>query len=528
MKTRPISIIVFCLFCYLLAACQSSSDEPTADWWEEAVFYEIFVRSFYDSDCDGIGDFNGITEKLDYLEELGVTALWLMPIFPSTSYHGYDVVNYFNVNPEFGTMADFQNLVEETQKRNIRIIIDLVINHSSYEHPWFLDAVSSPDSEVRDWYLWSDVYPGYNGPMGTAWHSSDTGYYYGAFFYQQPDLNYTNPEVTAKMQEISAFWLNEIGVDGFRVDGARHLIEEGQKQDNTESTHNWFREYYQFYKNENPQAYTVGEISGASAFIAKTYTGDQFDHVFNFDIAYGFINSANNGSKQAATTAINFTLKDLPDGNYATFLTNHDQNRVMNTLGGDVNKAKVAASLLLTAQGTPYLYYGEEIGMLGKKPDEDIRRPMWWSAEPNAGFSCPAAEPWRPPLEDHTQTNVAQQQGDGTSLLSHYQRLIGIRKSHPALSTGLTTIIETNDNQLYSVLRTTPGEQVLVVINLGTEPIDLYTLSVEQSPLSRGKYQPNGLMGEFDGSIQADEEGGFTLEVDTSIQPYETLIIELN
>jgi alpha-amylase len=522
------SLIVTLGLLILLSACSSTPPEPSAEWWEEAVFYEIFVRSFYDSNCDGIGDFNGITEKLEYLEELGVTALWLMPIFPSTSYHGYDVVNYFNVNPEFGTMADFQNLVEKAHEREIRIIIDLVINHTSYEHPWFRDAVSSVDSEYRDWYLWSDVYPGYNGPMGTAWHTSDTGYYYGAFFYTQPDLNYTNPEVTAKMEEISAFWLNEIGVNGFRVDGARHLIEEGQKQSDTDSTHNWFREYYLFYKGENPQAYTVGEISGASAFIAKTYTGDQFDQVFNFDLAYGFINSANNGTKQAAVTAINFTLKDMPEGNYATFLTNHDQNRSMNTLGEDVNKAKVAASLLLTAQGTPFIYYGEEIGMLGKKPDEDIRRPMWWSDEPNAGFSCPDAIPWRPPLEDHTVTNVVRQQEDPTSLLSHYQSLIELRKSHPALNTGLATIVETDDQALFSVLRTTSGEQILVVINLSGEPIDQYALSVEQSPLARGKYIFKALMGELGGPINAEDEGRFVLEVDSTILPFETLILNLN
>lgn len=529
MKRYSIPILMMILF---LSACSAAAspdpDSQPTDWWQEAVFYEIFVRSFYDSNCDGIGDFNGITQNLDYLESLGVNALWLMPIHPATNYHGYDVTDYMAVNPDFGTIEDFKELVDQAHQRGIRVIIDLVINHTSIEHPWFQDAVSNPNSPYRDWYLWSETYPGYNGPMGTAWHGSPTGYYYGVFWSGMPDLNQTNPEVIAMTEEISRFWLNEIGVDGFRIDAAKHLIEEGEHQENTESTHAWFREYHKFYKGQNPQAYTVGEVFGAGAFFAKTYTGDQFDQVFNFDLAYGFINSALNGTKQAAVSAINFTLKDLPDGNYATFLTNHDQNRVIEVLGGDMNKARVAASLLLTAPGTPYIYYGEEIGMRGKKPDEDIRRPMQWTDGPNAGFSCPEAIPWRPPYEDHTQVNAAAQQGMDGSLLTHYQTLIALRKAHPALQTGSTTLVSTDHNAVYAVLRSRPDEQVLVIINLSGDTIDNYLLEAAASPLARRNYDLNALLGSLVGKLKVDNAGGFSLAVDSALAPFETLILELD
>ena len=524
MKKLP---LFFLILLNLTACTFIQPDTGSTTWWEDAVFYEIFVRSFNDSDCDGIGDFNGITEKLDYLQELGVNALWLMPIYPSPSYHGYDVTDYYTVNPEYGTLEDFQTLVDEAHQRDIRIIIDMVLNHTSNQHPWFIDAETNPGSPYRDWYIWSEEDPGYQGPLGAAWHPSSSGYYYGVFWSGMPDLNQANPEVTAEMKEISKFWLNEIGVDGFRVDAAKHLIEEGQNQENTASTHAWLQDYYSFYKAENPAAYTVGEIYGAGAAFALTYTGDQFDQVFNFEMGYGFINSANNGSNYAVNSAVTFSLKDMPAGNYATFLTNHDQDRVMNVLGGDVNKAKLAASLLLTAQGTPFIYYGEEIGMQGRKPDEDIRRPMQWSGEANAGFACPEAAPWRPPHEDYSVVNVSAQQGDAASLLSHYQTLIEIRKAHPALRTGAATLVDTSQKEIYAILRTTDKEKILVVINLSAAPVNTYTLSADASPLEAGTYSFNGVLGSLAGGLEADAQGGFTLTVEEEISPYQTLILIL-
>ncbi|MBT4308924.1 MAG: alpha-amylase, partial [Anaerolineae bacterium] len=413
----------------LLSACTPTQPEPAPitptspaveevptpsniSWWDDAIFYEIFVRSFYDSDNDGIGDFNGITAKLNYLEDLGINAIWLMPIPPSPSYHGYDVINYYAVNHEYGTMDDFKNLLEEAHKRDIRIIIDLVLNHTSSQHPFFVDASNNPESPYRDWYVWSDEYPGWGGKL---WHETNHGYYYALFWERMPDLNYQNLEVTEQMEQVARYWLDDIGVDGFRLDAIKHLIEEGGITENTTATHKWLKEFYRNYKAENPETYVVGEVHGAGGTIASTYI-NQMDHVFNFELASGFVNSANGGSNTGINSAYHFTLEKMPDGNYATFLTNHDQNRAMSVFYGDVGKAKVAASLMLTAPGTPFIYYGEEIGMLGKKPDEDIRLPMRWSGTENAGFS--GSKLWHTGESGDSATNVKIQENDPASLLS--------------------------------------------------------------------------------------------------------------
>ncbi|MEP6895940.1 MAG: alpha-amylase family glycosyl hydrolase, partial [Chloroflexota bacterium] len=374
----------------------SAPETDSAQWWHAAVFYEIFVRSFNDSNGDGIGDFNGITQKLDYIQSLGINALWLMPIQPSPSYHGYDVLNYYAVNSQYGTMADFKNLLNAAHKRGIKIIIDLVLNHTSSQHPFFVDANSSPTSKYRDWYVWSDK-------SGNNWYQGNGGYYFALFCDCMPDLNYRNPEVTQQMFNVTKYWLADIGIDGFRLDAAKHLIEEGNKIENTDSTHEWLKGFYIFYKNVNSNAYTVGEVYGAGAFLATKYT-QQLDHIFNFELASGIINSVSGESNSGVNSAWNFTLKDITNGEYATFLTNHDQNRVVSVLNGKVEKAKLAAVMLLTSPGTPFIYYGEEIGMQGKKPDEDIRLPMQWSADSNAGFTT--GTPWRAPDVNYSQVNV--------------------------------------------------------------------------------------------------------------------------
>ncbi len=315
-----------------LATAPPATPAPTAtpaepsDWWREAVFYEIFVRSFYDTDGNGIGDFNGITQKLDYLQDLGVDAIWLMPVHPSPSYHGYDVLNYYNVNPDYGTMADFKRLLEEAHQRDMHITIDLVINHTSNKHPFFVAANNDTQSPYRDWYIWSETDP------GNGWHQGNEGYYFGLFCDCMPDLNYRNPEVTEFMENVVTFWLDEVGVDGFRVDAAKHLIEEGDQRENTSATHEWYRDFYQFYKADFPRAYTVGEVFGAGSSVVKSYTGDQLDQVFNFEMSSGMVNGANAGASSGINSAIRFALADMPDFNFATFLTNHDQNRGMSVL----------------------------------------------------------------------------------------------------------------------------------------------------------------------------------------------------
>ena len=465
-------------------ATESAPRAESAHWWNDAVFYEIFVRSYQDSDGDGIGDFNGLAQRLDYLQQLGVNAIWLMPIFPSPSYHGYDVLNYYGVNPEYGDMEDFKNFLNEAHERDIRVIVDFVVNHTSSQHPFFVNANSGPAAEFRDWYVWSDT-------PGDRWHEGNDGYYYGYFGSGMPDLNYRNPDVTDQMYAVTSYWLEDVGVDGFRIDAAKHLIEEGKHLENTEATHEWYRDFYTFYKSEEPEAYVIGEVFGAGGFIASTYT-EQMDQIFNFELASGFLNSVAGESNTGVNSAWNFTLEDIQNGEYGTFLANHDQNRVMSVLNGNVEKAKLAAVMLLTSPGTPFIYYGEEIGMQGKKPDEDIRLPMQWSAEVNAGFT--SGNPWRAPDSNYTEVNVAQQETDRDSLLSFYQMLTGLRGEQVVLRTGALTLLETENPGVYAMLRSKDDEAILVLINLKGTPVSDYELSLEDSLLPDGELRPEALL----------------------------------
>ena len=502
------------------AHAQTATPAPeteSAQWWHDAVFYEIFVRSFNDSNGDGIGDFNGITQKLDYIQSLGVTALWLMPIHPSPSYHGYDVLNYYAVNPDYGTMADFKNLLNEAHKRNIKIIIDLVLNHTSSQHPFFVDANSNPNSKYRDWYVWSDK-------PGTHWIQGNGGYYFALFCDCMPDLNYRNPEVTKQMFSVTKYWL-DIGVDGFRLDAAKHLIEEGSKIENTDSTHAWLKGFYTFYKGLNPNAYTVGEVYGAGAFLATKYT-QQLDHIFNFELASGIINSVSGESNSGINSAWSFTLKDITNGEYATFLTNHDQNRVMSILNGDETKARLAAVMLLTSPGTPFIYYGEEIGMQGKKPDEDIRQPMQWSADANAGFTT--GTPWRAPNANYSQVNVAAQEKDPQSLLNLYRTLTKLRVEHPVLRTGSLAVLDTGNTGVYAILRHTDAENILVVINLKGVPISDYGLSLKEKLLPDGTFSPNSLLDKTLSASLTVNAGVFTdYKPVSNLAPHQAYIFQL-
>ena len=502
-------------------SAQTATPAPeteSAPWWHDAVFYEIFVRSFNDSNGDGIGDFNGIAQKLDYLQELGINALWLMPIHPSPSYHGYDVLNYYAVNPQYGTMDDFKNLLNQAHARDIKIIIDFVPNHTSSQHPFFVDANSNPDSKYRDWYVWSNE-------AGDRWHQGNGGYYYGYFWSGMPDLNYRNPDVTNQIFEVTKYWLEDIGIDGFRIDAAKHLIEEGEKLENTDATHEWFKGFYTFYKATNPDAYTVGEIYGAGAFLATKYT-EQLDHIFNFDVASGIVNSANGESNTSINSAWTFTLKDISNGDYATFLTNHDQNRVMSVLNGKVEKAKLTAVILLTSPGTPFIYYGEEIGMQGKKPDEDIRLPMQWSADTNAGFTT--GTPWRAPDANYAQVNVAVQEKDPDSLLNLYRTLTKLRAEHSVLRTGNITILETGNPGVYAALRSNADENILILINLKGTPLSDYALSLEEKLLSDGTLSLLSLMDTTSAASLTVNGGMFTgYKPLSELPPYQAYIFQI-
>jgi glycosidase len=446
-------------------------DDP--DWWDHAVFYEIFVRSFYDSNGDGIGDFNGITQKLDYLNDgdpnttsdLGVTAIWLMPIYPSPSYHGYDVTDYRTVNPDYGTMADFENLLKEAHKRGIHVILDFVINHTSDKNPWFV-ASQDPNSPYRNWYIWSDTNLGYLGPWGeTVWHpGADGNYYYGIFTAQMPDLNYRNQAVTDEVESIAKYWLTDVGVDGFRVDGARHLIEDGKIQANTPETLTWFKDFRDQFKSWKPSAMSVGEVWDASYNSVKYIKEGSFDLVFDFDLASAILSGVNMGSASAINGHIVAENQTFNGKGMATFLTNHDMDRVINQLKNDPIKAGHAATVLLTMPGTPIIYYGEEIGMQGKKPDEQIRTPMQWSSELNGGFTT--GSPWEYLAIGYKAANVAVESEDPSSLLSLYRKLIQIRLQHKAFMDGDYIKVTTSAPALYASLSRADGDILLTLVNL--------------------------------------------------------------
>lgn len=505
-------------------------------WWNDTVFYEIFVRSFFDSDGNGIGDFNGITAKLNYLNDgnpatttdLGVTGIWLMPINPSPSYHGYDVTDYYSVNPDYGTMDDFKNMLKEAHKRGIRVIIDMVLNHTSSQDPWFIGSWD-PASPYHNWYIWTDTNPGYNGPWGQpVWYPSHNEYYYALFWDQMPDLNYKNPTVTAEMDNVVKFWL-DAGVDGFRLDAARHLIENGAQQVNTDATHAWYQQFRTFYKGINSNAVTIGELAGEDAGVMASYTqGDQLDLAFDFGLADAFVKSAKEGKAGTALGQVKISYKLIPPLQFAPFLTNHDQNRLMTQLNNDPDKVKMAASMLLTSPGVPFIYYGEEIGLEGQKPDEDIRRPMQWSTEKYSGFST--ALPWRSIGPNWEEYNVANETTDTNSILSYYRTLIQIRNEHAALRVGDLNAVHSDNPALYTILRVNQEEMVLVMVNLSDSPVNGYKLSLEKSNIPAGIYRAFSILGSTDelAELTFNGNGGFKDYVPLpEIPAYGTEIIQL-
>jgi len=491
-------------------------------WWNDSVFYEIFVRSFYDTNANGIGDLNGITEKLDYLQDLGVTGLWLMPIHPSPSYHGYDVTDYYAINPDYGTLDDFKRLVAEAKQRGIRIIIDFVLNHTSKDHPWFV-ASQDPQSPYRDWYMWSKTDPGQ-----ANWHRADNGdYYYGYFGEHMPDLNYTNPEVTAKMDDVARFWLQEIGVDGLRLDAAKYLIEEGTVIQNSDSTHQWYKNFRPEYKKYNPNAMTIGEVWDLAPVSAEYAQGDQLDLAFDFDLAQAIITGVRARHTDGITKAYRVNQNVFKPLQFGSFLTNHDQNRVVSQLAGDVDRAKLAAVIYLTGPGVPFVYYGEEIGMLGKKPDEDIRTPMQWNAERNAGFTTNI--PWRMPYTDYPKKNVEAQSADPNSILALYKQLIALRNQHAALRVGDYVEVRTDNSEVYAALRVSKEETALIIVNLGKDAVSDYGLSVAKSNVKPGEYRAVPMLGEGNTSnLTFDAQGGFDkYQLLPTLSPQSYLVLQL-
>ena len=472
-------------------------------WRQGGVCYEIFVRSFFDSDGDGIGDLNGVTRKLDYVNDgnprstrsLGAKCIWLMPIDASPSYHGYDVKNYYRVNPEYGTAADFKRLIAEAHRRGIRVLVDLVLNHASSEHPYFKEAVHDPTSPHRSWFRFSPTPPAQRGPWGQqVWHKSPERdeYYYGIFVSGMPDLNYQNPQVRAEAERIGRFWLTEMGVDGFRLDAVPYLVEENGALANTAGTHAVLRDFAASVRRAAPGAFTVGEVWDSIGAVLPYYP-DQLDSYFAFELSDALLDAVRNSRAQPLLAKYSRMQGAVPATRYSPFQRNHDQTRTLTALGGDLRAARLSAELLLTLPGLAFVYYGEELGMTGDKPDERLRTPMHWTRGRAAGFTTGAA--WEPLQPDSATANVAAQDADPASLLNHYRRLIHLRASNRALAAGDYLPLESSDPAVAAFLRRDGPRVVLVVANLATAQRTGVTISSGANALPAARYTTRDLLG---------------------------------
>jgi len=497
-------------------------------WWQDGVIYQIYPRSFADSDGDGLGDLPGITARLDYLAELGVDAIWLSPIYSSPDKDfGYDVSDYGNVDPRFGSLADFDALVREAHRRGIRVILDMVLNHTSDQHPWFQESRRSRDNPKHDWYIWKDPLPtgrrGIGKPPnnwqscfgGRAWtYVPERGqYYYHMFLPEQPDVNWHNPEVRQAMFDVLRFWL-ERGVDGFRLDVFNAYFEDPQFRDNPPQfgLRGFDRQKHihdcdqpemipllrelRALLDSYPERYAVGETFMGAPEKAASYCGpDTLHAAFNFEFtacpfrADRFLRAIRRWEAATGETV-------WP--NYV--LSNHDVPRSATRYaqGEDDARAKVALGLLLTQRGTPFLYYGEEIGMRdirlkrseildppGRrywpfyKGRDGCRSPMQWDDTPQAGFSV--AKPWLPIHPNYRWRNVAAQREDEASILQFTRRLIALRKEHLALRRGRFQVVSLPQRDGLAYLRIHSQQTLLIGLNFSSQPM---TLSLQRQSLS--------------------------------------------
>ncbi len=596
---RTVVLLISLLFATLTLAQAPSARGPSTakdSWWANAVFYQVFVRSFQDSNGDGIGDLRGLTQRLPDLQTLGVTALWLNPIYPSPSYHGYDVTDYIGVDPAYGTLQDFQAFMAAAKAMRMRVILDFVPNHTSVAHPWFQEA-KQPGSAKRDWYLWRDRDPGWKNPLGGAgspWRATQTSagglkvifagtiqaalggkawdpngavtrasevrpgvyefvgrlpqgdfeykvalngswdenygadnklnganiklrvpangtlvrfvfdrtqkrisdslndpslitptsppptatfddapaqieYYYAPFWEGMPDLNWRNPEVKSAVFGAAKTWL-ERGVDGFRVDAVRYLYEgESDATPDRPETLAWVKDFSGFVRGVTPDAAVVTEAWADTATVSRYFVGGAGEQMgFNFDLMKAIRDSAN----AARPAPVNAVLERVaatypPNAVDAIFTSNHDLERMRFFNSG---RYRSAATMLLTLPGTPFIYYGEEIGMPNGSGgrDEDKRSPMRWDGTPLAGFS--GVKPWQSFTTDQPEISVQRQRELPGSLYNLYRNLIRIRQGNDALRAGGYTPVSNPNERVFSFERSLEGHHVIVAINLDSDP----------------------------------------------------------
>ena len=511
-KLYTISFIVF------LSCTNSSVKEQNivTDPWPFGTMYEIFVQSYADSNGDSIGDFNGLTGKLDYLQELGIDGIWLMPIGPSPSYHKYDVTDYYDIHPDYGTLDDFKNFVAEAHKRHIRIVMDLVINHSASAHPWFVDAMSSEESKYRDYYVWANIDSisdeiakkeiTLDSDNITQWHQAEGNeeYFYGFFHGGMPDLNYDNPELRKEVIEIGRFWLEEMGVDGFRLDAAKHIFPDERATD----SHAWWLEFGNAMKEVKPDVYLVGEVWGNAELVGPYLKG--LPSMFNFDFQGGVDSilryEKNNGFVEDLVATRN-TYQQIQNGYLdATFINNHDKDRLLDKFDGNMAKTELSIAILLTLPGVPYIYYGDEIGMFGQKPDPNIREPFLWDYNGKASEQTLWIEPVN--STDETVIPLSAQIDDPTSTYNYFKYWIHLRNEHEILRTGELQALSLPES-LLGFERTNEDARWVIIHNLtgSTQSLELDQLNIKKIKYS------------FDSSLEMNDGA-------LSLPPYSSVILQ--
>ena len=485
-------------------------------WYKDAVIYQVHVRTFYDSNGDGIGDFRGLAQKLDYLQDLGVTAMWLMPFFPSPLRDdGYDIADYRTVHPSYGTLDDFKVFLEAAHERGIRVIIELVLNHTSDQHAWFQESRKSKDNPKRDWYVWSDTDTKYKGTRiifidtelsNWAWDPVSKEYYWHRFFSHQPDLNYDNPEVRAEMWKVTKFWL-DMGVDAFRLDAVPYLVErEGTNCENLPETHQIIKDLRKRMDEQYPGRMLLAEANQWPADLRPYFgEGDEFNVAFHFPLMPRMFMGLKLEDRKPITEILQQTPEIPPNCQWCIFLRNHDEltlemvtdmerdymydeyakdksmrlnlgirRRLAPLLDNDRRRIELMNGMLMSLPGTPIIYYGDEIGMgdnvnLGDR--NGVRTPMQWDGGWNGGFS--SADPemlYSPimlnPVYGFQALNVQSQKRFDHSLLSWMKRLIKVRKSTSVFGRGTIEFLYPANHRVLAYVRQLGRETVLVVNNL--------------------------------------------------------------
>lgn len=512
-------------------------------WYQDAVFYEVFVRSFYDSNGDGWGDLPGVTAKLDYLQWLGVDCIWLLPFFDSPLKDGgYDVRDFYNIHPKYGTLDDFKTLIKEAHARDIKVIGDLVLNHTSDENVWFQEA-RDPNSPKHDWYVWSDTTNKYTGARviftdyedsNWQWDEKAGKYYWHRFFRFQPDLNYDNPEVQQEMLNVAKYWL-ELGLDGFRLDAVPHLYErEGTNCENLPETHEFLQTLRTEVEKAKPGAVLLAETNQPPQKLLPYFNkGDECNMAFNFPVMVDIFNAIRKGDGTDLLKAVERT-PELPDGcQWGLFLRNHDElspklhlpegeheafldyyaseagsrfksglrRRLAPMFDFSPERLKLAYVLLLTLPGTPVLYYGDELGMgddLSLGDRDPARTPMPWNDSKNAGFSEAGRLPLPVAADDqggYEIINVQKSRQDSDSLLVWIRDMLQTRKQHIVLQSGDFKIVATPSPELIVFDRTHDNDRLRIVLNLGTDKCDIEEYILQNMIASSGvqgyKIRPN-------------------------------------